>query len=209
MQAVRNMCEKALYLEQGKVVSFLPVDEAVTEYSRSIDSDNLKGWGKTRLDPDNFDDTAHCDIPNKINCEHAEIINQQGEITSSLAIENNFYIDITYTVVEDLQQTVTPNIHFYDEFGGRFFISLPDQSSPKQKGTYTARCEIPPYLFNIGRYSAMIAISSFALDHPHYFAYENALCFEIYESGLIDPRRHGWSGALPGVSRARLDWQYK
>jgi lipopolysaccharide transport system ATP-binding protein len=55
----------------------------------------------------------------------------------------------------------------------------------------------------------MIAISSFALDAPLHFAYENALRFEVSEDNFIDPRRHGWKGALPGMSRQRLDWAYR
>ena len=55
----------------------------------------------------------------------------------------------------------------------------------------------------------MIALSSFTLAAPLHFAYENALRIEISEHDLGDPRRHGWKGGLPGLSRPRLDWEYK
>ncbi|MNL40302.1 hypothetical protein D3C87_1626440 [compost metagenome] len=52
----------------------------------------------------------------------------------------------------------------------------------------------------------MPALSSYELENPLHFALENALRFEVYEQGLVDPRRHGWTGGLPGVSRPRLKW---
>lgn len=208
MQAVKAMCEKALFLEKGRAVSFVTVDEAATQYLRSIEPDNANNWGKSRFEPGDEGVVAHSDHSDKIRCLYAEVVNAAGEVTSSLSIDQHFFIDVTYEVIGNLDHSAVPNIHFYDEFGARFFISLPEKHSPNEKGIYTARCEIPSYIFNNGRYVAMIAVSSFAFEAPLHFAYENALRFEVSEYSLADPRRHGWKGALPGMSRQRLDWAY-
>jgi lipopolysaccharide transport system ATP-binding protein len=208
MQAVQAMCEKALLLEKGTAVSFVSVEEAAIQYLRSIETSSTRIWGKSRFVPGDQEVVAHIDHNDKIKCCLVEVKNANGEVTSNLSIDQPFFIDLTYEVIGELDCKAVPNIHFYDEFSARFFIALPENSCPNEKGVYTARCEIPPYVFNNGRYEAMIAISSLTLEAPLHFAYESAIRFEVTEHALSDPRRHGWKGALPGVSRPRLDWAY-
>lgn len=208
MQAVRTMCERALLLEHGQVASFVSVDEAAAQYIRSISPDAESRWSKPQFTPGEPGIEAHSDHSDWIRCLHVNLKNLRGDVTGELSIDEGFFINVTYEVLKDLECTATPNIHFYDEFGTRFFIALPEAACPQAKGVYTARCDVPPYLFNNGRYTAMIAISSFSLAAPLHFAYENALRFEVIEQGLMDQRRHGWEGALPGLSRYRLDWEY-
>jgi ABC-type polysaccharide/polyol phosphate transport system, ATPase component len=208
MQAVKAMCEKALFLERGHAVSFVSVDEAASQYIRSIESDGADKWGKARFEPGDEGVVAHSDHPDQIRCLNARIVDVNSTVTSDLSIDQPFHVEITYEVLRDLEQSAVPNVHFYDELGARVFISLPEHSCPLEKGIYTARCEIRPYEFNTGRYAAMIAVSSFSLEAPLHFAFENALRFEVSEHDFADPRRHGWRGALPGLSRPRLDWTY-
>jgi lipopolysaccharide transport system ATP-binding protein len=209
MPAVKAMCEKALFLEKGRAVSFQSVEEAATQYLRSLDTEGSGSWCKPQFVASDTEVVSHCDIQGKIRCHHAEVRNARNETAGILQIEEPFAITITYEILEKLEHSAVPNIHFYDEFGARFFISLPKEACPNEPGVFIARCEIPRYLFNNGRYNATIAISSYALEFPLHFAYENALRFEVVENSLVDSRRHGWRGALPGISRHRLDWHYK
>lgn len=208
MQAVKTMCEKALLLDKGRAVSFESVDEVASKYIRSLDSDSAKNWGRASFSPGDEGVLEHCHNHGKIQCLYAAVVNSEGEVTSSLSIDEGFFINLTYEVLGNLDNAAVPNIHFYDEFGARFFIALPETTCPIERGTYTVKCLIPPYIFNNGRYTAMVAVSSYALEFPLHFAYEDALRFEVLEQGLIDPRRHGWTGELPGMSRPRLNWEY-
>lgn len=209
MAAVKSMCDKALFIERGQAKSFASVDEAASQYIRSLEGDGSNNWGKASFDPSESDVIAHSDHQDKIRCHHAKIVNSDGVTTSSLSIDCPFYIELTYEVLQTLDCTTVPNFHFYDEFGGRVFISFPEDTCPKEQGIYTTRCEIPAYMFNTGRFALMIAISSYSFEHPLHFAYESALRFSISEYDFVDPRRHGWRGDLPGVSRPRLNWSYK
>lgn len=208
MQAVKSMCEKAIYLNKGKVISFGSVDEASKQYLRNISLDSTNEWVKPSFTPENAKSTTHFNNQEKIKCHSAKILNSKKQICGTLPINQLFFIDLKYEVLSDLNYPATPNIHFYDEFGSRFFISLPEKTCPRSKGSYTARCEIPPYLFNNGRFSVMIAISSFSIEAPVHFSYESALRFEVLEPNMTDPRRHGWQGDLPGLSRPRLNWKF-
>lgn len=209
MQAVKAMCDKAMFLERGRAVHFGSVDDAATHYVRSIEADNAESWGKAQFEPGDEGVIAHSDRQDKIRCHHARIINDEEQVTSQLSIDRPFFIDLTYEVLKDLDQSAVPNFHFYDEFGGRIFITLPADACPREKGVYTARCEVPAYQLNVGRYSVVIAMSSYADQHPLHFSYENGLRLEISENDLCDPRRHGWTGQLPGSSRPRLHWAYE
>lgn len=208
MQAVKAMCDKAMFLERGRAIHFGLVDDVATQYVRSIEANNAGSWGKAQFEPGDAGVVAHSDHQDKIRCHYARIINEEEQVTSQLSIDRPFFIDVTYEVLKDLDLSAVPNFHFYDEFGARVFITLPAEACPKEKGVYTTRCEVPAYQLNNGRFATMIAVSSFELEAPLHFAYENALRFEVAEHGLADVRRHGWTGALPGLSRPRLDWTY-
>ena len=209
MQAVKAMCDKALFLEKGKAASFQSVEDAATQYMRSIETETAEEWIRSQFRPGDLGIVARSDLDDKIKCVKAAVINSDNELCGLIPIEEPFFLELTYEVLSDLDYIATPNIHFYDEFGARFFISLPEKPSPQKKGIYTARCEVPPYLFNVGRYTVVIAFSSYSLTAPLHFSYENALRIEVVEENLVDPRRHGWTGALPGISRYRLDWSYR
>jgi len=209
MQSVKAMCEKALFLEKGRAVSFVSVDEAASQYIRSIETEGADKWGKAHFEPGDEGVVAHSDHSDRIRCLSARVLDANGTTTSELSIDQPFEIELTYEVLKDLDQAAVPNFHIYDEFGARAFISLPKYSCPAAKGIYRARCEMPPYQLNNGRYSAVVALSSYAYERPLHFSYENALRFEIAEIGLSDPRRHGWAGPLPGVTRPRLAWRYE
>lgn len=209
MQSVKAMCEKALFLERGKAVSFMSVDEATSQYIRSIEVDQNQEWHRAEFHPGDNGVVQHIDHSEYIQCEGARILDLNGVVTPSVQIDAEFSIEIEFSILKKFEFEAVPNIHFYDETGNRVFISFPECSCPKSPGVYRARCKIPPFVFNNGRFSAMVAISSFTLDKPLHFAYENALKFEVCEDSLADPRRHGWNGPLPGVSRYRLAWNYQ
>jgi len=210
MAAVKSMCEKALYLKSGEVVSYGPVEEGAAEYVRTVmDESEGASWhapefvfeqGKTELYVDSQSSTGYAQCISGKVCKHT------GEVTSFLSINEPFTVKMRYQLLVDIPSEVVPNFHFYDDSGTRFFISFPDKSSPTAKGIYEAECQLPAFLFNTGRFTMMPVLSSYAMSTPIHFALPNALKFEIVEPNNLDTRRHGWGGALPGFSRPRLDW---
>lgn len=210
MQAVKAMCEKALFLEKGRAVSFESVEEAANQYLRSIDPSEGEGWHKNSFDPS-------IDIVNQygvskdyLECISASILDGKNYLAHVLDINKSYKIELHYKIINDLPFDVVPNFHFFDEFGGRVCVSYPERVSPTKAGIYKVECEISPYLFNSGRYSVMLVMSTFhgGLEYMHHFSYEAALRFEVNEPDGADERRHGWRGAIPGVTRPRLNWLY-
>ena len=210
MSAVKSMCEKALYLKDGQVVSFGSVEEIANDYLRSVaEESGGPAWSKEQfnfLDPELL---THIDRAEYAACVGGEVRDHSGCVTASLHIEKPFQILLRYRVLKAVPFRVIPNFHFYDESGGRFFISFPENTAPNGPGEYVAVCNIEPFQFNVGRFSVMLALSSYEMTGPLHFAVENALRFEVLEPAGADPRRHGWSEALPGVTRPRLRWDYQ
>lgn len=207
MAAVKTMCEKALYLKNGQVVSFSPVEDAAKEYVRSVLEESESGpWHCSH-----FNYVRGVTENYKENLQYAECIegwieNCNGIESAKVALDQPFKIFLKYCIKQDLPFSVVPNFHFYTEDGARLMMTLPEKTASQTSGEYIACCEIPKFLINNGRYTVMPALTSYAIEQPIHFAIENALRFEIFENPNTDDRRHGWTGEIPGVSRSRLDW---
>jgi lipopolysaccharide transport system ATP-binding protein len=85
-------------------------------------------------------------------------------------------------------------------------MTTPDFAMPMRQGVYLARCIIAPFTLNSGRFSAGLALSTYTPVTIVHFDAQFALRFEVVENGNTDPRRHGWEGVYPGLTRPRLDW---
>jgi len=210
MAAVKSMCEKALYLKKGEVVSFSSVDEAATSYSRTVAEESGEGaWHKPTFTLPDTDIEVQIDCADYIECLGGSIVDANGNETAHLDIDKPFSIALRYRIRKEVPHRVVPNFHFYDEAGGRVFIAFPESPASTAVGDYEIVCNIDPFQFNNGRFSVMPALSSYELENPLHFALYNALRFEVYEPRNADPRRHGWEGGLPGVSRPRLKWDFR
>lgn len=210
MQAVKTMCEKALFLEKGRAVSFESVENAASQYLRSIEPEQDVVWHKDHFNPEIDVVPVHGLSTEYLICLEASIINSQGARVSILDINASYKIVLRYRIFNQLAFDAIPNFHFIDEFGGRVFVAYAESASPRNPGTYQVECELSPYVLNTGRYSVMLMMSTFpgGNEYFHHFSFESALCFEITERNYCDERRHGWQGAVPGVTRQRLNWTY-
>ena len=212
MAAVKAMCEKALFLKNGEVVSFGPVEEGASEYVRSLSDGEAEPWerkqftfrpGKTEVWTDAQSSVDYAE------CVSGRITGPDGAVTALLPIDKSFSIEMQYQILRPLPADTVPHIHVYDENGGRVFISMPEKPMSSVPGNYVARCNIPPFLFNTGRFSITLILSSYEMDTPIHFTLTNALRFEITEEKGVDARRHGYDGILPGLTRPRLDWDIR
>lgn len=207
MAAVSKMCEKALYLKNGEVVSYGAVEDVSTDYMRVVaEEESGHPWHKPSFEITDDDLNAIVDNPEYLTCLGGELLTSENENLASFEINRPFKATLKYRINKAIPYKVIPNFHLYDEFGARFFISFPESEAPSSIGEHEVTCHFPAFLFNVGRFSLMPVISSYELESPVHFGVEHALRFEVFESPGSDVRRHGWQGVLPGLSRARLDW---
>lgn len=207
MAAVKSMCERALYLKNGKLISFSPVEEAAAEYVRSVMQETDKRqWHCEYFELIRGETEIYHENKEHISCIDGWIENYYGEKVNILPIDKSFKVVIRYQLNKNVDFKVVPNFHFYTEEGGRFFVTYPENTAPQFAGTYMAVCEIPKFLVNVGRFSVTPVLCSFELPDPVHFSLPNALRFEMVEMPNSDDRRHGWGGDVPGLTRPRLNW---
>jgi len=209
MATVNQTCHKALYLENGRVVTFAPVEEATIEYQRHAANDGGDGgWHQAEfITSDNKNQVIYNKLrPAELIC--ARVLDSHDKNSDKIDIAELFFVEIEYSIEAEVQQGVVPNLHFYDELGGRVFISFPQSMFSGQKGHYIIRCKIPAFALNTGRYMITLALSTYVQEEPNHFEVTSCLRFEIVERDIsLDVRRHGFTGVLPGYSRPRFDWE--
>jgi lipopolysaccharide transport system ATP-binding protein len=207
MGSVNQICQKALYLESGRVVSFKAVEEATIDYQRDATA-GVGGdvWHKASFGLPDPSIEVFSERVGEAICLGGSIETEGGECADYLSIDRPIHVKVRYRVLKDLPFALVPNFHFYEEGGARVFISMPADLPASKAGDYCVVCVVPPFQLNNGRFYVNVALSSFSQAPPVHFDVIEALRFEIVEKPQDDARRHGWTFALPGTSRPRLDW---
>jgi ABC-type polysaccharide/polyol phosphate transport system ATPase subunit len=214
---VKSICNKAALMEAGRVVAVGPVDEIFEQYHASI-----HGTVPSPIAGEQHQTMQHLikqDWPEAEFTPAAPLANQfaqclggcietpEGAMCGRPTIHLPFKVCLRYRLLKDSPFTMIPNFHFVDWKGETLLISTPPEPVPTTQGDYVVSCTVDPFVFNAGRYSVTLALSSMELAQPVHFAAQDALRFELIEPRGVDPRRHGYEHEVPGVMRTRLAWQ--
>jgi homopolymeric O-antigen transport system ATP-binding protein len=207
MSSVNQMCQKALYLEKGRVVAFKAVEEATVEYQRDVvEVAETRPWQRSEFSVPDPNIEIYTERQGEVVCLGGSIETEDGVCTAYLPIERPIHVKLCYRVLKDLPFPLAPNFHFFDEVGGRVFISMPPEPASSGAGDYCVTCIVPPFELNNGRFYVNLSMSSFSEQPSVHFSARESLRFEVIEKAGVDVRRHGWERPLPGVSRPRLPW---
>ncbi len=214
MATVNQMCQRALYLEHGQVVSYGPVVDMTREYNRDvveeIETQQAAQFGAdwrwhrasfSLPDPQIEVITEH---PGAVECLGGEATSPQGEVAEVFSIDRETHLTVRYRIIRDLERPLVPTFNVYDEIGTILFVALPEQTMPGTVGEYKITCILPPFFLNAGRFSINVNASDFLSDRTVYFCITSAFRFEIEEDLDIDPWRHGVRAPLPGYLRPRF-----
>jgi ABC-type polysaccharide/polyol phosphate transport system ATPase subunit len=207
---VKSICNKAALMDAGRIVAIGPVDEIFDMYQARIHATVLPPGAQhpVRQDWVQAEFTPTAPLGNQFaQCLGAWIETPEGAVDGNLAIHQPFKVCLRYRLLRDSPFTMIPNFHFVDWKGETLLVSTPSEPGPTTQGDYVVSCTIDPFVFNAGKYSITLALSSMELAEPVHFTAGGALCFELGEPPGVDPRRHGYQQALPGVMRTRLAWQ--
>jgi lipopolysaccharide transport system ATP-binding protein len=207
MAAVSSLCDTALYLRAGQLISLGPVEQIAAQYTRDVlNLSAITKWHSARFLAKDPHIKIESDTRDFAECIEGLVVDSKGDITAILPIEKEFEVRLCYRLLKQVPVIVVPNFHFYTEDGARFFISFPDDAPTGAPGVYWVTCKLPAFLFNAGKYSVNVCLSSFDYSDPVHFSVTNGLRFEVIEALNVDLRRHGFLGVLPGPTRIRLDW---
>jgi len=200
MAAISSLCNISILLDEGNIQRIGETNDVINTYLNEghfssgevIFSKNKPGDDKAIL-------------------HAARILDKDFNTTTTIRINEPFYLEEDFELFED-NMRVYPNIHIFDSYGQYVFVTSDSETDPtsikkSQKGIYTARCMIPPNLFNSGTFYVGFALTSIYPLHVHFFE-NNLLYFTIHDPiDNIPTRIEGYSGSIPGSVRPLLEWE--
>lgn len=194
--AIKNLCNKALFLDEGKLKYEGDVDKAIILYfGEKTYNQYSKTWKKDER-PGN----------SAIKVNTISLVNTNGEPLNAITISRPFVVRIEFETLENLVQPIFSfSIHSSGSeliFGSIGNTIEKENSVAKERGYYIANCEIPGNLLNSGNY--YINVNGYKEEFQDHFAIENPLGFETHDDGRL---RNGYKGSYPGYIRPLLNWE--
>jgi len=196
MVAVTRLCNRALWLERGRLHAFGGVDEVIARYLAA----GADGRGERRF----CEDLDQCPGSEYVRLTAVRVRNQEGAVANVLDVRLPFSVEMVYRILRPTANLrLGLRIVAYD---GTVVFSTRDlddgnEEQVRNPGDYISRCTIPGNFLDYGQYFV-----SFGADFPmtrSHFALQQALAFQIEPTGGVGGHvADGRSGLL----RIRLPW---
>ncbi len=200
MQAVAQLCDRAIWLDKGQTVRDGSSSTVVAEYLQSG-----LGGGSSHEWPD----LASAPGDTLVRLRFARIV-QDGEERPAADVRSPVGIEIGFTVLEWSEVAIFPKVKLVDQRGDVAFNAMDTSQrwhEPTPPGDYVATAWIPGNLLNEGLISVQVAICSFGATTMHHHAGSiDAVSFHVQDPGEGDSARGRFTGQWKGVVRPMLDW---
>ncbi len=188
MTAVKNLCNRGIFLRQGQILQSGTADEVVAYYqSHEFNDSFVQNW-EYETAPGN----------DKIKAKSVKAIPYlkpgQDAITPDTAI------DIEYEFWNEIDDTPINLSLFVNNISGEPIFNIHSPLVKLNKGLHKGVCKIPPNLLNDELYT--ISIMTVQNMETMLFNMEHIVSFEVVENREAT----GWHGKWPGYVRPQLDF---
>jgi lipopolysaccharide transport system ATP-binding protein len=198
MEAVSRLCERAILLDEGRIVRDGKSEEVVAAYLQTA-----AGAGSTRTW--RLDEAPGDEL---VRLRSVRIVDENGETTDYLDVRRPVGIELGFTVLEH-GPPVLPKIKLVA--GGHIAFNAMDIDSrwhdPSPPGDYVATAWIPGNLLNEGLVTVDAAVCT--IDSPklhHHVSVHEAVSFHVQDPLEGDSSRGTFTGQWRGVVRPLLEW---
>lgn len=195
MQAVTNLCTRALLLHSGKLVLDATATQSVQEYLRSGSLRRVECSWPLDSAPGNF----------LAKLMSVRVFNSNAQLSSDHDIAAPVSVELTVSVFKSSSR-IDVSIHVINSEGICLFatgssLSLSVRESVTHSGQYRTICTIPGNFLNDGKYfvSAFLVRDNFDI----IASVPEAVEFTTHDYGL---GRQGYLGRIIGVIRPSLSW---
>lgn len=200
MQAVSQLCERAIWMDKGEVLLDGPSAPVVAQYLQSG-----FGAGSSREWPDL--ETAPGD--DLVRLRSARVV-QDDEESAAVDVRRPVGIEIGFTVLRRSDPAVFPKLKLVDQRGDVVFNAMDTSSrwqEPAEPGDYVSTAWIPGNLLNEGLTTVQVGICSLRASklRPHAGS-NDAVSFHVQDPAEGDSARGLFTGQWKGVVRPLLDW---
>jgi lipopolysaccharide transport system ATP-binding protein len=201
MQAVSQLCDRAIQLEKGEIVAEGSAGEVVARYLQSIG-----GSGSEIFWPD----LETAPGGKLVRLRSVRVVLEDGSSTDAVDVRRSVGIEIGFTVLRANGTPIAPKIKVLDRQGDVAFNAMdtsPRWSSSSEPGAYVSTAWIPANLLNEGLTTVEVSIVSLGglKLHPH-AGMRDAVSFHVQDPGEGDSARGLFTGQWRGVVRPLLEW---
>ncbi len=196
MQTIAQLCDRTIWLDDGRVVSDGPSSEVVARYLQS-------GYGKTASVE--WSDVEAAPGDKLVRLRRVRVF-QDGETADAVDVRRPIGIEIAFRVLRG--KLVTPKIKVHDSQGNVAFNAMDTSArwrEPVPPGDYVATAWIPANLLNEGLTSVQASVVTLAA--PKLWPHANgSVVFHVQDPGEGDSARGFFTGQWKGVVRPLLEW---
>lgn len=187
IEAVSSLCNKAILLDKGKIVSIGGVHEIVHQYTNNY-QDAFKSWKENERPGD---DT--------VLLNNVWIIDENNNKIISSGIQQKMGVVVSYDVLKD-DSRPAPNLHFYTGTNSLAFVAICEVER-LSKGRYESVIWIPENLLNNITYRIGVAITTLNPFNLHLYERE-IISIQITENRI--GRDSEFGGEFPGTVRPQF-----
>ena len=199
LSAVTSLCQRALWLNQGQVVSDGPSQQTVSEYlSSGLLMIAQQEWPDASVAPGN-------DI---VRARAMRLRTEDGRTTDIVDIREPFALEIDFEVLK-AGHVLVPCIGLANEEGLAVFISHDHDPAwrrrPRPVGCFSSTVHIPGNFLSEGRFIIGAGIIT-EMPLKVHFDVNPAVAFQVVDSFDGDAARGDLAGQMVGVVRPLLKW---
>ena len=197
--AVARLCNRAILLDHGKLVSDGTVQEVMATYLLA---------GSTCAGERSWDTATDAPGDAVARLLRIRVHDTSGETRSAISVDEPFDIDMDFEVLAE-NVTIFPSITINNEWGTAVLWSTDsgaeNHGSPRQAGLYRATVRIPQDLLAEGTMTITAAMTSLGPRQDHFSA-PDVVRFLVTDSVNGSTARGLYTGYINAVIRPKLHW---
>jgi lipopolysaccharide transport system ATP-binding protein len=200
MQAVTQLCDRAIWLDQGEAVLDGPSSDVIARYLQAgHGSGSLREWHDLETAPGN----------DLVRLRSVRAVLEDGTLAEAVDVRKAVGIEIGFTV-KRYGEAVFPKIKVYNGRGEVAFNAMDTSErwlEPSPTGDYTTTAWIPANFLNEGLTSVDVSICALGAGKLlNQAAARLAVSFHVQDPGEGDSARGRFIGQWQGVVRPLLEW---
>lgn len=201
MPAVLRLCERAILLDQGRVVADGPSHQVVKRY---LESDTGKSGERRWPDAESPGDAV-------ARLRNVRVIPAGAGTADEVDIRQPVDIEVTYWSENPNDLRPSVNLRLYNDDGICIFVTSDwtnrvERDRPRARGLTRATCRIPGNFLAEGRVTVTVGISTINPTVAHVFEHD-VVAFQVVDRSAGDGVRGDYVNEWPGVVRPLLEWK--
>jgi lipopolysaccharide transport system ATP-binding protein len=197
MAAVERLCQKVIWLQNGRIHTMGESGEVVSQYLRTtLQTVTEQTWEDPNTAPGN----------DKVRLRRVCVRPVEGVATASINIRTPYVIEFDYwNLVPEARLDLS--FHLYNEqgimvFNHNTYLEASWHGRPRPEGLFRSTWFIPGDLMNDGEYKVSLVVTS---DQAlAIYKHSDLLAFTVLDAQEM---RNAWHGRWPGAVRPNLKWR--